>query len=124
MAQPPLLVLTEGLVERLPGIGELLEVGCSLLPRLRALTHELDGVAVAQRLERIAARFAYRALSAGDAGLPILRPRPNGVLDCRPEFCWSGVNCNAALTRSIRISVKELSSAALKGRGCTPAEGA
>src|SRR5690242_8918497 len=42
----PLLIVAERLVERLPGIGDLLEVGRTLTERLRPALHEFDGIAL------------------------------------------------------------------------------
>src|SRR3974390_1818424 len=51
-ADPPLLLRVERLIERLPRIGELLEVCRSLSQCIGPSMHEIDRIAVAQGFDR------------------------------------------------------------------------
>ena len=52
------LLLAKGLIERLPRIGEVLQVGRSLSQGVRAPLHEIDRIAVAQDFGRTFVNFA------------------------------------------------------------------
>src|SRR6516164_4469905 len=83
----PLLLGVESLIERLPRIGELLKVGRSLGQGIGASTHEVDRIAVAQGFDRTTfAQLTGPCCLSCDAGLAVLRPGANGVLDSGPVF--------------------------------------
>ena len=51
-SHPPFLLGTEGLIERLPRISELLKIGCSLSQGLGVPLQKLDRITVPQDFDR------------------------------------------------------------------------
>lgn len=83
-AQPPLLILAENLVERLPRVSELLEVGCSLRQAIGASLQKFDWVTIDRRFERRTAGLVRPICQVLQAGEPVLRPCPNSLFYWRP----------------------------------------
>ena len=112
-AHPPLLLGAESLVERLPRIGELLKVGRSLGHGIGASMHEVDGIAVAQGFDRTTfAQLTGPCCLSCDAGLAVLRPGANGILDSGPVFflvrCQLQLRSSAPLPRPKGPAHKQL----------------
>jgi len=81
---------------------------------IRATLQEIDRITVAQDFDRIAlTQFTYPFFDVCEAGLPILGAGANSVLYDGPVFFLIRVSFSAALTTSIRMSVKLFQSAAL-----------
>src|SRR5262245_38219827 len=84
-SHPPFLFGTEGLIERLPRIGELLKIGCSLSQGLGAPLQKLDRITVPQDLDRTTLMLFTQPCCHGcNAGLPVPRPGANSLYR-RPE---------------------------------------
>jgi hypothetical protein len=81
------LFLAKGLIERLPRIGDILQVGCTLGQGIGASLHKIDRIAVAQDLGGTLINLAtYRFCYFRDTGLAILCPVTNGIFDSWPVF--------------------------------------
>ena len=109
----PLLLGVESLIERLPRIGELLKVGRSLGQGIGASMHKVDRIAVAQGFDRTTfTQFIRPRRRSCDAGLPVLRPGANGVLDSGPVFflvrCQLQLRSSAPLPRPKGPAHKQL----------------
>jgi len=112
-AHPPLLLGVESLIERLPRIGELLKIGRSLGQGIGASMHEVDRIAVAQGFDRTTfAQLTGPCCLSCDAGLAVLRPGANGVLDSGPVFflvrCQLQLRSSAPLPRPKGPAHKQL----------------
>src|SRR6516165_10677591 len=87
VAHPPLLIGGEGLIERLPRFGELLEVCCFLRQCISAFVQKFNRIAVAQDFyTTFATQFIRLFLQVCETGLPVPRPRANSVLHSWPQF--------------------------------------
>jgi len=83
----PLLFRVECLIERLPRIGKLLKIGCSLSQGIRAAIQEAYRITVAQGFHwTVVGPLAYRLYDLCDAGLPVFGSGPNCFLDRGPIF--------------------------------------
>ena len=119
-AQPLFLRSVEGLCERLPCISELFKPGCSLSQEsARSRKSWITSIgSPSRRSRRRATIFCKRRCRAF-----ALSRTASSIAG--QYFAWSGVSPNAALTISIRRSVKAFQSASLRtSDGSSAAEGA
>jgi hypothetical protein len=83
---PPLLILAQRLVERLPSIGELLKIAPALNEPVRSALHKLDWIALVEDVHCAIVQFGYPL----QPRLPVLRPSADGLFDGRPIFFLIG----------------------------------
>jgi hypothetical protein len=87
---------TERLVQRLPSLGELIQIGGSLRQCFRTPLQESNGIAIAHHLDRILVGPSTDCfLDFCNTSSPILRPGANGEEDPHQRFA-AGVTSGAA----------------------------
>jgi len=81
------LLLAQRLIERLPSLGELVQIGGSLSQCFGALLQEGDRVAIADGFDpALVSPHTHGFLDFRDTGSAILRPGANGALDRWPKL--------------------------------------